>query len=103
MEIMETDGHPQVVEEEADKMAQLAGAHGAREVRTAADDAEADQLAAARRLSERIDALWQDYAAERIRALNYFSDVDVEARDGSTSEQVIVDVNVEEAPTGSFG
>ena len=42
-------------------------------------------------------------AAERIRALNYFSDVDVEARDGTTSEQVIVDVNVEEAPTGSFG
>ncbi len=42
-------------------------------------------------------------AAERIRALNYFSNTDVQTREGSTSEQVIVDVNVEEQPTGSFG
>jgi len=42
-------------------------------------------------------------AAERIRALNYFADVQVETRPGSTPEQVIVDVDVVEQPTGSFG
>ena len=44
-------------------------------------------------------------AAERIRALNYFSDVSVETRQGTAPDQVIVDVDVEEAPTGnlSFG
>jgi len=42
-------------------------------------------------------------AAERIRALGFFSDVDVQTRPGSSQEQVVVDVNVEEQPTGSFG
>lgn len=41
-------------------------------------------------------------AAERIRALNYFETADVTAREGATPEQVIVDVNVVEAPTGSL-
>lgn len=41
-------------------------------------------------------------AAERIRALGYFSDAQVESRQGSSEEQVIVDVNVEEQPTGSL-
>ncbi|SNR56539.1 outer membrane protein assembly factor BamA [Paracoccus sediminis] len=41
-------------------------------------------------------------AAERIRALGYFSDAQVESRPGSSQEQVIVDVNVEEQPTGSL-
>ncbi len=41
-------------------------------------------------------------AAERIRALGYFSSVDVSTRPGSTSEDVIVDVKVEEQPTGSL-
>ncbi|MDK3020380.1 outer membrane protein assembly factor BamA [Pseudodonghicola flavimaris] len=41
-------------------------------------------------------------SAERIRALGYFSNADVNAREGSSPEQVIVDVNVEEQPTGSF-
>ncbi|SNT72707.1 outer membrane protein assembly factor BamA [Paracoccus seriniphilus] len=41
-------------------------------------------------------------AAERIRALGYFSDAQVESRQGSSQEQVIVDVNVEEQPTGSL-
>ena len=41
-------------------------------------------------------------AAERIRALGYFSDAQVESRPGSSDEQVIVDVNVEEQPTGSL-
>jgi outer membrane protein insertion porin family len=41
-------------------------------------------------------------AAERIRALGYFSTVDVQAREGSADDSVIVDVNVEEQGTGSF-
>ncbi|MFN3846167.1 MAG: outer membrane protein assembly factor BamA [Paracoccaceae bacterium] len=41
-------------------------------------------------------------AAERIRALGFFSDAQVEARPGSAADQVIVDVNVEEQPTGSL-
>ena len=42
-------------------------------------------------------------AAERIRALDYFSQAEVNAREGSGPEQVIVDVDVEEQPTGSLG
>ena len=41
-------------------------------------------------------------AADRIRALGFFANADVQAREGTTPEQVIVDVNVEEAPTGSL-
>lgn len=41
-------------------------------------------------------------SAERIRALGYFSDASVEAREGSSSDQVIVDVDVVEQPTGSL-
>ncbi len=41
-------------------------------------------------------------SAERIRALGFFSNVEVDAREGSAPDQVIVDVDVEEAPTGSF-
>ena len=44
-------------------------------------------------------------AAERIKALNYFSDSQVDAREGSRPDQVVVDVDVEETTTGtlSFG
>ncbi|MEL6226870.1 MAG: outer membrane protein assembly factor BamA, partial [Pseudomonadota bacterium] len=41
-------------------------------------------------------------SAERIRALEYFSSAEVAAREGSTPEQVIVDVDLEEQPTGSL-
>ncbi|MBT5300693.1 MAG: outer membrane protein assembly factor BamA [Tateyamaria sp.] len=41
-------------------------------------------------------------AAERIRALDFFENTDVNAREGSSPDQVIVDVDVEEAPTGSL-
>jgi outer membrane protein insertion porin family len=41
-------------------------------------------------------------SAERIRALGFFSNADVEAREGSSPNQVIVDVDVEEQPTGSL-
>ena len=39
----------------------------------------------------------------RVRATNFFDNVDVQTREGSNPEQVIVDVDVEEKPTGSFG
>jgi len=42
-------------------------------------------------------------AAERIRALGYFADAEVTANQGSGPDQVVVDVNVEEKPTGSLG
>ena len=41
-------------------------------------------------------------ASERIRALGYFADVQAEGREGSSPEQVVIDVNVEEQPTGSL-
>ncbi|WP_027237452.1 outer membrane protein assembly factor BamA [Leisingera caerulea] len=41
-------------------------------------------------------------SAERIRALGFFATADVETREGSSSDQVIVDVDVEEQPTGSL-
>lgn len=42
-------------------------------------------------------------AARRIEALGYFADVNVSPREGSGPDQVIVDVDVEEQPTGSLG
>ncbi len=47
--LMETDGHPAVVEEEAEAMAEIAKKNGARDVRIAADAIESATLAAARR------------------------------------------------------
>lgn len=47
--LMETDGHPVLVEEEATQMMALAKANGAHDVRAAADEAEGAKLAAARR------------------------------------------------------
>jgi glycolate dehydrogenase FAD-linked subunit len=47
--LMETDGHPAAVADEADRMAAIAREHGAREVRSARDEAESLALAAARR------------------------------------------------------
>jgi glycolate dehydrogenase FAD-linked subunit len=47
--LMETDGHPAVVAEEAAQMERIARENGAMEVRLAQDDAEATRLATARR------------------------------------------------------
>jgi len=47
--LMETDGHPAVVAEEAAAMERIAREHGCLEVRVAKDDAEATKLASARR------------------------------------------------------
>lgn len=41
-------------------------------------------------------------AAERIRALGFFGVADVQAREGSAPDSVIIDVDVEEQPTGSL-
>ncbi|MGB3556537.1 MAG: outer membrane protein assembly factor BamA [Jannaschia sp.] len=42
-------------------------------------------------------------SAERIRALGYFTEAEVTAREGTAEDRVIVDVDVEEQPTGSLG
>ena len=47
--LMETDGHPAAVADEADRMMAIAREQGARDVRTARDEAEALALASARR------------------------------------------------------
>jgi glycolate oxidase len=47
--LMETDGHPAVVEEEATRMVEIARKNGCQEVRIAQTDEEASKLAAARR------------------------------------------------------
>ncbi len=41
-------------------------------------------------------------SAERIRALGFFANADVQAREGSSTDQVVVDVDVVEQPTGSL-
>ncbi|WP_297773435.1 outer membrane protein assembly factor BamA [uncultured Roseovarius sp.] len=40
-------------------------------------------------------------AADRIRALQFFSDVEVNAREGSRPDQVVIETDVEETTTGS--
>ncbi|MDC1380257.1 outer membrane protein assembly factor BamA [Octadecabacter sp.] len=41
-------------------------------------------------------------SAARIRALGYFTNADVDAREGSSPDQVVIDVDVTEGPTGSL-
>ncbi len=41
-------------------------------------------------------------SAERIRALGFFKDATVDAQPGSSADQVVVNVDVEEQPTGSL-
>jgi outer membrane protein insertion porin family len=41
-------------------------------------------------------------SAERIRALGFFTNANVNAREGSSPDRVVVDVGVEEKPTGSL-
>jgi len=41
-------------------------------------------------------------AADRIRALGFFSNADVDAREGSSPQEVIIDVDVTEQPTGNL-
>ncbi|WP_424943081.1 outer membrane protein assembly factor BamA [Aliiroseovarius crassostreae] len=41
-------------------------------------------------------------AAERVRALGFFTDAQVNTREGSSPDRVVVDVDLEEGPTGSL-
>ncbi len=41
-------------------------------------------------------------SAERIRALGFFKNADVNAKPGSSADQIVVNVDVEEQPTGSL-
>ncbi|MEN8841491.1 MAG: outer membrane protein assembly factor BamA, partial [Octadecabacter sp.] len=41
-------------------------------------------------------------SAQRIRTLGFFGNADVDAREGSSPDQVVIDVDVEEGPTGSL-
>ncbi len=41
--------------------------------------------------------------AERIRALGFFAEAEVRPREGTSPDQVVIDVDVEEKPTGSLG
>ncbi len=41
-------------------------------------------------------------AAARIRALGFFASTEVEAREGSSPDRVVIDVDVEEQPTGTL-
>ncbi len=41
-------------------------------------------------------------SAERIKALGFFSESEVDVREGSSASEVVVDVDVVEQPTGSF-
>lgn len=50
-----------------------------------------------------MDARQVRAAADRIRATGFFADVQVAGRQGRTEEQIVVDVDVEEQPTGSLG
>lgn len=42
-------------------------------------------------------------AADRIRATGLFKSVDVSTKQGSGPDQIVIDINVEEQPTGSLG
>ena len=42
-------------------------------------------------------------AAARIQALNFFENVEVNSREGSGEDQVVIDVDVTERPTGTLG
>lgn len=82
--LMETDGHPVVVEEEAAQMMELAKANGARDVRAAADEAEGAKLAAARRNAFS--------ALARVRPTTILEDVTVPRSELATMVAFIDDV-----------
>lgn len=42
-------------------------------------------------------------ATDKIRQTNFFTEVDVQTREGSSPEQIILDIDVVEKPTGTFG
>jgi glycolate oxidase len=94
--LMETDGHPAAVVDEAAQMEAIARAHHARDVRAAKDEAEALQLAAARRNAFS--------ALARRRPTTILEDVTVPRTELATMVKFIADTakahNVE---VGTFG
>jgi glycolate dehydrogenase FAD-linked subunit len=94
--LMETDGHPAAVVDEAAQMEAIARTHRAREVRAAKDDAEALQLASARRNAFS--------ALARRRPTTILEDVTVPRTELATMVKFIADTakafNVE---VGTFG
>jgi glycolate oxidase len=94
--LMETDGHPQVVAEEAAAMAAIATRCGALDVRTAADDAEAQRLLTARR-----SAL---AALARIRPTTILEDVTVPRSELASMVRFIADcAERHKLEIGTFG
>ena len=94
--LMETDGHPAVVADEASQMETLARQHGARDVRAAQDEAEALQLAAARRNAFS--------ALARRRPTTILEDVTVPRSELATMVRFIADTAVSfRLQIGTFG
>jgi len=94
--LMETDGHPAVVADEAAQMEALARQHGARDVRSARDEAEALQLAAARRNAFS--------ALARKRPTTILEDVTVPRSELATMVRFIADTAVSfNLQIGTFG
>jgi len=73
-------------------------------------DIEGNNTTLDRVIRARIDAVEGDpfnprqirESAQRIREMGFFSNVDVNAREGSAPDQVVIDVDVDEGPTGSL-
>lgn len=94
--LMETDGHPVVVAEEAEAMMRIARECGAREVKAAANEAEGAQLAAARRNAFS--------ALARIRPTTILEDVTVPRSELARMVAFIADVAVRHRlQVGTFG
>jgi glycolate oxidase len=94
--LMETDGHPVVVAEEAEAMMRIARECGAREVKAAANEAEGAQLAAARRNAFS--------ALARIRPTTILEDVTVPRSELARMVAFIADVAVRyRLQVGTFG
>ena len=94
--LMETDGHPAAVADEAEKMANIAKSHGARQVTTAQDEAEALRLASARRSAFS--------ALARVRPTTILEDVTVPRSALAEMVSFVASVAVEHGLTiGTFG
>lgn len=94
--LMETDGHPVVVAEEAEQMMAIAKACGAREVKAAADEQEGARLAAARRNAFS--------ALARIRPTTILEDVTVPRSELARMVAYISEVAVRhQLQVGTFG
>src|SRR5271165_673527 len=89
--LMETDGHPVVVEEEAQQMAEIARNHGAMAVQLAQSAEEAVQLTTARRAAfsalARVCHPLQSWKTPRCHAVNKMANI------AATAAQVVASAN----------